>query len=71
MARDGTGSGPAVEATAALARAVPVPVIASGGIGSLDHLRALAGAGIAMAVVGRALVERRFTLAEAMEAARC
>jgi phosphoribosylformimino-5-aminoimidazole carboxamide ribotide isomerase len=71
VARDGTGVGPAVEATARLAAEVPVPVIASGGIGSLDHLRSLAGAGIAMAVVGRALLDRRFTLAEAMEAARC
>ena len=71
VARDGTGAGPAVEATAALARAVPVPVIASGGIGSLDDVRALAAAGIAMAVVGRALLEKRFTVAEAREAARC
>jgi phosphoribosylformimino-5-aminoimidazole carboxamide ribotide isomerase len=69
VARDGTGGGPAVESTAALSRAVPVPVIASGGIGSLDHLRALNEAGIAMAVVGRALLEGRFTLAEAREAA--
>jgi phosphoribosylformimino-5-aminoimidazole carboxamide ribotide isomerase len=69
VARDGTEGGPAVAATAALARAVPVPVIASGGIGSLDHLRALHQAGIAMAVVGRALLEGRFTLAEAREAA--
>jgi phosphoribosylformimino-5-aminoimidazole carboxamide ribotide isomerase len=50
---------------------VPVPVIASGGIGSLDDVRALASAGIDMAVIGRALVESRFTLAEAIEAARC
>jgi phosphoribosylformimino-5-aminoimidazole carboxamide ribotide isomerase len=71
VGRDGTGAGPAVEATAALSRAVPVPVIASGGIGSLEDLRALARAGIAMVVVGRALLERRFTLAEASEAARC
>jgi len=69
VARDGTGSGPAVESTAALSRGVPVPVIASGGIGSLDDLRALSAAGIAMAVVGRALLDRRFTLAEATEAA--
>lgn len=69
VARDGTGGGPAVESTAALSRAVSVPVIASGGIGSLDHLRALNEAGIAMAVVGRALLEGRFTLAEAREAA--
>jgi len=71
VARDGTGFGPAVEATAALAAAVPVPVIASGGIGTLADVVALAAAGIAMAVIGRALVERRFTLAEAVEAARC
>ena len=71
VARDGTGDGPAVESTARLARSVPVPVIASGGIGSLDHLRALAAAGVAMAVVGRALLERRFTVADAVEAARC
>ena len=70
VARDGTGSGPAVDATAALARAVPIPVIASGGVGSLDDLRALAAARIPMVVVGRALLEGRFTLAEAIEAAR-
>lgn len=71
VARDGTGSGPAVEATAALAAAVSIPVIASGGIGAIEHVRALAAAGIAMTVVGRALLEHRFTVAEAVEAARC
>lgn len=70
VARDGTGSGPAVESTAALAKAVPIPVIASGGVGSLDDLRALADAKIPMAVVGRALLEGRFTLEQAIEAAR-
>jgi phosphoribosylformimino-5-aminoimidazole carboxamide ribotide isomerase len=71
VGRDGTGAGPAVEATATLAAAVSVPVIASGGIGSLEDIGALARAGIAMAVVGRALLERRFTLTQASEAARC
>jgi phosphoribosylformimino-5-aminoimidazole carboxamide ribotide isomerase len=70
VARDGTGSGPAVESTAALARAVPIPVIASGGVGSLDDLRALAAARIPMVIVGRALLEGRFTLEQAIEAAR-
>ena len=70
VARDGTGEGPATEATAELARAVSIPVIASGGIGSLDHLRALTAAGIPLAVVGRALYDRRFSLAEAIAAAR-
>ena len=69
VARDGTGSGPAVDSTAALAKAVPIPVIASGGVGSLDDLRALAAAKIPMAVVGRTLLEGRFTMEQAIEAA--
>ena len=70
IARDGTGVGPNVEATARLARALhPTPVIASGGIGALGHLRALALAGVPRAVVGRALYDRAFTLAQAIEAA--
>ena len=70
ITRDGTGVGPNVEATARLARVLhPVPVIASGGIGTLEHLRALALAGVPQAVVGRALYENRFTLGEAFQAA--
>lgn len=79
IARDGTGEGPAVEATAALAvalaftRAEGVPgveVIASGGIGTLEHLRALASRPeITSAVVGRALYERTFTVREALSVA--
>ena len=38
MDRDGTGKGFDVELTRAVADAVPVPVIASGGVGTLDHL---------------------------------
>jgi phosphoribosylformimino-5-aminoimidazole carboxamide ribotide isomerase len=64
--RDGLEVGPNVEATARLARACSAPVIASGGVGNLEHLRALAAAGIAMVVVGRALYEKRFTLGEAI-----
>lgn len=68
--RDGTQVGPNVEATARLAAEGGVPVIASGGVGSLDHLRALARATpeIAGAIIGRALHEGRFTLLEAVEA---
>jgi phosphoribosylformimino-5-aminoimidazole carboxamide ribotide isomerase len=70
ITRDGTGVGPNVESTARLASALhPVPVIASGGIGSVDHLRSLALAGVPQAVVGRAIYENKFTLAEAFEAA--
>ncbi|HKA88826.1 MAG TPA: 1-(5-phosphoribosyl)-5-[(5-phosphoribosylamino)methylideneamino]imidazole-4-carboxamide isomerase [Haliangiales bacterium] len=64
--RDGLGGGPAVDATARLARALAIPVIASGGIGRLDDLRALRAAGVPMCVVGRALYDGAFTLAEAL-----
>ena len=70
VARDGTGSGPNLDATADLAAAIPVPVIASGGVGTLDHLRALAARGIHDCIVGRALYDGTFTLEEAIEAAR-
>lgn len=70
VARDGTGAGPNVEATAALAAAAPCPVIASGGVGALDHLRALARVpGVEAAIVGRALYEGAFTIEEALSAA--
>ncbi len=70
VARDGTQVGPNVEMTAELARACSVPVIASGGVGSLEHLRALAAhPGIQAAIVGRALYEGTFTLENASAAA--
>lgn len=65
VARDGLHVGPNVDATAELARAVACEVIASGGVGSLDHLRALRDAKIAAVVVGRAIYDKRFTVAEA------
>ncbi len=69
--RDGAMQGPAVAATAALARAVSVPVIASGGVSSLDDLRALRDAGgIAGAISGRALYDGALDLAEALVALR-
>jgi phosphoribosylformimino-5-aminoimidazole carboxamide ribotide isomerase len=71
VSRDGMLTGPNVEATAELARAVPgVPVIASGGVGSLDDLARLARAGVPACIVGRALYEGRFTLSAAIELAR-
>ena len=52
-----------------LVEAVDVPVIASGGVGTLADIRALREAGAAAVVVGTALYEGRFTLAEAQAAA--
>ncbi len=68
IARDGTGRGPAVARTAALQRAVPIPVIASGGVRSADDLAALARAGVQAAVVGRALYEGTLTVERALAA---
>jgi len=69
--RDGTEVGPNVDATAMLARDSGVPVIASGGVGTLEHITALskAGSGVVGAIVGRALHEKRFTLEDATAAA--
>ena len=65
--RDGAMGGPNVAATAALARAVAVPVIASGGVSSLDDLAALKADGrIAGAITGRALYDGAFSLADAV-----
>jgi phosphoribosylformimino-5-aminoimidazole carboxamide ribotide isomerase len=70
VARDGTRTGPNVAATARLARESGFPVIASGGIGSLDDLRALKEhPGIESAIVGRAMYDGAFSLDEAIAAA--
>ncbi|MBK9072085.1 MAG: 1-(5-phosphoribosyl)-5-[(5-phosphoribosylamino)methylideneamino]imidazole-4-carboxamide isomerase [Myxococcales bacterium] len=66
VARDGTGVGPNVEATAALQTKLSIEVIASGGIGALEHLQALAAHGVQASVIGRALFEKQFSFAEAM-----
>jgi phosphoribosylformimino-5-aminoimidazole carboxamide ribotide isomerase len=65
VARDGLGGGPNVAATAALARAAGIEVIASGGVGTLADIAALAGAGVPAVVVGRALYDGKFTVADA------
>lgn len=67
--RDGMLGGVNVEATRALARAVSVPVIASGGVASLADLEALAavaGEGIEGVIIGRALYDGRIDPAEAL-----
>ncbi|GAB4386227.1 1-(5-phosphoribosyl)-5-[(5-phosphoribosylamino)methylideneamino]imidazole-4-carboxamide isomerase [Albidovulum sp.] len=69
--RDGAMTGPNVEATAALARGVSVPVIASGGVSSLADLVALRDTGvIAGAISGRALYDGAIDLGEALAALR-
>src|SRR5439155_1078892 len=70
--RDGTELGPDLAGTRAVARAAGVPVIASGGIGSLDHLRAVAALardGVAGVIIGRALYTGAVRLADALAVA--
>lgn len=71
VTRDGTMEGPNVDALLECARLTSVPVIASGGISSLRDLQivaALRAQGVTGAIIGRALYERRFTVAEANDA---
>lgn len=68
ISRDGMMSGVNVEATARLARAIRIPVIASGGITNIDDIRALgaiAGDGVIGAITGRAIYEGTLDFAEA------
>ena len=66
IARDGTLEGPNVPAITALANSVQTPVVASGGVGDLHDLERLAALPIAGCIVGRALYDRRFSLADAI-----
>jgi phosphoribosylformimino-5-aminoimidazole carboxamide ribotide isomerase len=70
IGRDGMLDGPNVEATAAVAAAVPVPVIASGGVTKLDDVTALARRGLSGCIIGRALYEGRIDLAAVIAAAK-
>jgi len=65
--RDGAMQGPNVAATAALANAVSIPVIASGGVSSMDDLRALKACGAPLngAISGRALYDGAINVVEA------
>ncbi len=67
--RDGAMGGPNIAATEALARAVTIPVIASGGVAALSDLLALRDTGvIAGAISGRALYDGAIDLAQALRA---
>ena len=70
ISRDGMMQGVNVEATAQLASAITIPVIASGGVSRLEDIRALqavADEGIMGAIIGRALYEGSIDLAEAQK----
>ena len=73
VSRDGTMSGPNADLLREVCAATDRPVIASGGVSSLDDLRtlaALAGVGVEGAIIGRALYAGAFTLPEALAVIR-
>jgi phosphoribosylformimino-5-aminoimidazole carboxamide ribotide isomerase len=70
IARDGMLTGANVEATAEMVAATDVPVIASGGVSTLDDVVACRRAGCAGAIIGRAWYEGKIDLAAACEAGR-
>jgi phosphoribosylformimino-5-aminoimidazole carboxamide ribotide isomerase len=71
VSRDGREEGPNVDDTAALAQAVPLPILASGGVGRVADIARLASIpGVAGVVVGRALYSGAVALPEAMAAGR-
>ncbi|MDT8272794.1 MAG: HisA/HisF-related TIM barrel protein, partial [Desulfomonilia bacterium] len=68
--RDGMMSGPNIEATRVLTQAIQTPVVASGGISSLDDIKALKNIpGLMGAITGKALYEGCLDLKEAIELA--
>jgi phosphoribosylformimino-5-aminoimidazole carboxamide ribotide isomerase len=70
IGRDGMRTGPNLEATARLARAIePCAVIASGGMARLADIAQVRGTGAAAVVIGKALYEKAFTIEEALAAA--
>jgi phosphoribosylformimino-5-aminoimidazole carboxamide ribotide isomerase len=69
IATDGMMGGPNLAAMAEMRSRVDLPVIASGGVSTVENIRQLAAAGLAGAIIGRALYEGAITLPAALSAA--
>jgi len=68
ISRDGMLQGPDVEGLRRAASISPIPVIASGGIGTLEHVQTLSSiTGLGGVIAGKAIYEKRFTVREAVE----
>lgn len=70
IAKDATLEGPDVAGLRSVVEATSTPVVASGGVGTLDDIRALTQTGVDGVIVGKALYEGRFTIEEALDACR-
>ncbi|MCA1829903.1 MAG: 1-(5-phosphoribosyl)-5-[(5-phosphoribosylamino)methylideneamino]imidazole-4-carboxamide isomerase [Actinomycetota bacterium] len=69
VARDGMLQGPNLDLLGSVQEKTPAKIVASGGVSSLEDLRALGLLGVEACIVGKALYAGRFTLAEALAAA--
>jgi phosphoribosylformimino-5-aminoimidazole carboxamide ribotide isomerase len=70
VAKDGMLTGPNFEQTRQVAEATDVPVIASGGVGSIDHIQKLTTMPVWGVIIGRSLYEGKVDLAEAIKIAK-
>ena len=70
IATDGTLAGPNVNAMSEMASAVNADIIASGGVGSLDHIKSLVTTGVEGVIVGTALYTDKVDLTEAIKAVK-
>lgn len=68
IATDGMMTGPNIDALRKMCAATHVPIVASGGVGTLDHLRQLRELPVQGVIVGKALYENAFTVEEAVAA---
>ncbi len=69
ISKDGMLAGPNIERTQQLVEAVSLPIVAAGGVTTVDDVKTLKAAGVAGAIIGRALYEGTITLTDALAAA--
>ncbi|MCK4999870.1 MAG: thiamine phosphate synthase, partial [Anaerohalosphaera sp.] len=70
ISKDGMLAGPNLERTKQLVEAVSTPVVAAGGVTSIDDVKNLINTGVAGAVIGRTLYEGNLDLKDAIQAAQ-
>jgi phosphoribosylformimino-5-aminoimidazole carboxamide ribotide isomerase len=70
ITKDGMMTGPNLERTKALIDAVNTPIVASGGVSTIEDIEALARIGASAAIIGRSLYEGKLNLVDAIKAAR-
>ena len=69
ISKDGMLAGPNIERTQQLVEAVDLPIVAAGGVTTVEDVKTLKTAGVAGAIIGRALYEGTITLTDALAAA--